>query len=65
MEKQIEGAENMELTRTYGPKRDDVTRCWTKFHNMTLHNLYSLVNIITVVNSKRIRMEAGSTHGEM
>jgi hypothetical protein len=28
---------------------------WTKLHNEELHNLYSLPNIIRMINSKRVR----------
>jgi hypothetical protein len=30
------------LREIFGPKTDEVTRCWGKLHNEELHNLYSL-----------------------
>jgi hypothetical protein len=38
--------ENRVLRRIFGPKRDEVTREWRKFHSEELHNLYSSPNII-------------------
>jgi hypothetical protein len=32
--------ENRVLRRIFGPKRDEVTREWTKLHNEKLNDLY-------------------------
>jgi hypothetical protein len=47
--------ENRVLRRIFGPKRDEVTGKWRKLHNEELHNLYSLPNIVRVINSRRMR----------
>jgi hypothetical protein len=46
--------EKRALRRIFGPKRDEVTRGWTKLHNEELYNLYSLPNIIRMIKSRRI-----------
>jgi hypothetical protein len=38
--------ENKLLRRIFGPKKDEVTEEWRKFHSGELHNLYSSPNII-------------------
>jgi hypothetical protein len=43
------------LRRVFGPKRDEVTREWKKLHNEELNDLYSLLNIVRVVKSRRMR----------
>jgi hypothetical protein len=48
---QIEG-------RIFGPKRNEVTGGWKKFHNEELHNLYSSPNIIRMNKSRRMRWMA-------
>jgi hypothetical protein len=47
--------ENRVLRRIFGPKRDEVTGEWRKFHNEELHNLYSSPNIVRQVKSRRMR----------
>jgi hypothetical protein len=47
--------ENRVLRRIFGPKRDEVTGEWRKFHNEELHNLYSSPDIIRLVKSRRMR----------
>ena len=34
-------SENRVLSRIFGPKRDEVTGDWRKFHNEELHDLHS------------------------
>jgi hypothetical protein len=43
------------LRRIFGPKRDEVTREWTKLHSGELHNLYSSSDIIRQIKSGRMR----------
>ena len=43
------------LRRVFGPKRDEVTGEWRKFHNEELSALYSLPSIVRVVKSRRMR----------
>jgi hypothetical protein len=47
--------ENRSLRRVFGPRRDEVTGEWRKLHNEELNNLYSVPNIVRVVNSRRIK----------
>jgi hypothetical protein len=46
--------ENRVLRRIFGPKRDEVTGEWRKFHNEELHNLYSSPDI-RQVKSRRMK----------
>ena len=39
----------------FGPKRDEVTWEWRKLHNEELSDRYSLLNIVRVVKSRRMR----------
>jgi len=43
------------LRRIFGPKRDKVTREWSKLHNEELNDLYSSPNIVGVIKSRRMR----------
>jgi len=47
--------ENRALRRVFGPKRDEVTGEWRKLHNEELNDLYSLLSIVRVVKSRRMR----------
>jgi hypothetical protein len=47
--------ENRVLTKTFGPKRDEVTGEWGKLHNEELYDLYSSPHIIRVITSRRMR----------
>jgi hypothetical protein len=47
--------ENRVLRRVFGSKRDEVTRECRKLHNEELSDLYSLLNIVRVVKSRRMR----------
>ena len=47
--------EKMVLTRIFGPRRDEVTGEWRRFHNEELNNLYSSPNIVRVIKSRRMR----------
>jgi hypothetical protein len=42
------------LRRIFGPKREE-DGSWRKLHNDELHNLYSSLNIIRVIKSRRMR----------
>jgi hypothetical protein len=46
-----------------GPKRDEVTGEWRKLVSGELHNLYSSLDIIRQINSRRMRW-AGHGRGE-
>jgi hypothetical protein len=47
--------ENKVLRRTFGPKRDEVTGELRKLHNEELSDLYSSLNILRVIKSRRMR----------
>jgi hypothetical protein len=46
--------ENRVVRRIFGPKSDEVTGKWRKFHNGELHNLYSSPDIIRQIKSRRM-----------
>ena len=48
-------SENRVLTRIFGLKRVEVTREWRKLHNEELNDLYSSLNIIWVIKSRKMR----------
>jgi hypothetical protein len=54
-ERRLREFENRVLRRIFGPKRDEGTRERRKLHNEELNDLYSSLNIIRVINSKRMR----------
>jgi hypothetical protein len=47
--------ENRVLRRIFGPKKDEVTGGWGKLHNEELYDLYSSLNIIRIIKSRRMR----------
>ena len=47
--------ENRVLKRIFGPKRDEVTGEWRKFHNEELNDLYCSPNIVRVIKSRRMK----------
>jgi hypothetical protein len=47
-------SDNRALRRIFGPKRDEITKCWRKLHNEELHNLYSSSYIIRMIKAKRM-----------
>jgi hypothetical protein len=53
--------ENRVLRKIFGPKREeDGSR--KKLHNDELHNLYSSLNIVSVIKSKRMRWAGHVAH---
>ena len=54
-ERRLRVFENRVLRRVFGPKRDEVTGEWKKLHKEELRDLYSLLNIVRVVKSRRMR----------
>jgi hypothetical protein len=47
--------ENRVLRRIFVPKRHEVIGCWRKLHNEELHNLYSSLNTIRMIKSRKMR----------
>jgi hypothetical protein len=47
-------SENRVLRRIFGPKREE-DGSWRKLHNDELHSLYSSLNIVRVIKSRRMR----------
>ena len=54
-ERRLRVFENTVLRRVFGPKRDEVKGEWRKLHNEEISDLYSLLNILRVVKSRRMR----------
>jgi hypothetical protein len=54
-ERKLRVFENRVPRRVFGPKRDEVTGEWRKLHNEELNDMYSLINIVRLVKSRRIR----------
>jgi hypothetical protein len=47
--------ENRVLRRIFGPKRDEVAGEWRRLHSGELHNLFSSLDIIRQIKSRRMR----------
>jgi len=47
--------ENMVMRKLFGPKRDEITGAWRRLHDEELHDLYSSINIIGMIKSRRMR----------
>ena len=54
-ERKLRVFENMVLRRIFGPRRDEVTGEWRRLHNEELNGLYSSLNIMRVIKSRRMR----------
>ena len=64
-ERKLRVFENMVLRRIFGPRRDEVTVEWRRFHNEELNDLYSSSNIVRVIKSRRMRWAGhGARMGE-
>jgi hypothetical protein len=42
------------VLKIFGPKRD-IAGSWRKLHNDELHSLYSSLNVVRVIKSRRMR----------
>jgi hypothetical protein len=57
-EQRLRVFENRVLRRIFGPRWDKVMGGgWRKLHNEELHDLYSSLSIIRMINSRRMRWE--------
>ena len=54
--------ENMVLRRIFGPRRSEVTGEWRRLHNEELNDLYSSLNIVWVIKSRRLRWAGHVAH---
>jgi hypothetical protein len=54
-EHRLRVSENRVLWRMFGPKRNDVIAGWRQLQIEELHNLYSSLDIIRMVKSRRMR----------
>ena len=54
-ERKLRVFENMVLRRIFGPRRNEVTGEWRRWHNKELNDLYSSPNIVRVIKSRRVR----------
>jgi hypothetical protein len=43
------------LRRIFGPTRETVTGGWRKLHDVELHDLYTLLNVVRMIKSRRMR----------
>jgi hypothetical protein len=55
--------ENRVLREIFGPKREE-DRSWRKLYNDELHSLYSSLDIVSVIKSRRMRWEGHVAHME-
>jgi hypothetical protein len=53
--------ENRVLRKISGPKREE-DGSWRKLHNDKLHDLYSSLNIVRVIKSRRMRWAGHVAH---
>jgi len=60
-ERKLRVFENMVL-RIFGPRKDEVTGEWRRFHNKELNDLYPSPNIVRVIKSKRMRWAGHVAH---
>jgi hypothetical protein len=56
--------ENRVLRRIFGPRTDEVTGEWRKLHSGELHVLYSSLDIIRQIKSRRMRWAGRVAHME-
>ena len=54
-ERKLRVFENMVLRRIFGPRRDEVTGEWRRLYNEELNDMYSSLNIVRVIKSRRMR----------
>ena len=63
-EHKIRVFENKILRKIFGAKKDEITGDWRKLHSAELHALYSSLNIIRSLKSRRLRWAGHVAHME-
>jgi len=61
-EKKLRVFKKKVLRRIFGPRRDEVTADWRRLHNEELNDLYSSLNIVRVIKSRRMRWARHVAH---
>ena len=56
--------ENKVLRKIFGAERDKITGQWRKLHNAELHALYSSLNIIKNLKSRKLKGTGHLAHNE-
>jgi hypothetical protein len=54
-ERRLRAFQNRLLKTIFGSKRDELTGEWRKTHNEELNDLYSSINFVRVIKSRRMR----------
>jgi len=63
-ERRLRVFENRVLRIVFGPKRNEGTGEWRKLHNEEFSDLYSVLNIVRVIKSRRMRWAGHVAHME-
>jgi len=61
-ERRLSVFENRVLKRVFGSNRDGVIGEWRKLHNEELNDLYSSLNTVRVIKSRRMRWAGNVAH---
>ena len=61
-ERKLRAFENMVLMRIFGPRRDEVMGELRRLYNMELNDLYTSLNIVRVMKSRRMRWAVHVVH---
>jgi len=61
-ERKLRVFENMVLRRIFGPRKDEEKGKWRRLHNDELNDLYSSLNIVRLIKSRRMKWAWHETH---
>jgi hypothetical protein len=62
-ERRLRVFENRVLRKLFRPKREEITREWRELHSEELNDMYSSLNIVRVIKSRREVGGACSAYG--